>query len=74
MFSAKTRDRSAAKGDEPTGVNGQADAMKQPIHCFRAANHGGNERQGEMECHAGQGGNADGNVPFGHDAVGEAIE
>jgi len=67
------RHRSAAKGDKPTGVDGQTHTMEETIHRFGPTNHARNERQHEMKCHAGQGGDADRYVPLGHYAAGEAV-
>jgi hypothetical protein len=73
-FPTKTRDCPAAKGDEPTGINAQAYAMKEAVRCFGPANRRRGERQREMKSHSGQRRNADYSVPNRNYASGSAIQ
>lgn len=58
------------KGDQPAGVDDQADAMEDAVDRFGLVGQGGDECQQKMEGHPGQRGDAGDVVPFGGLAVG----
>ena len=57
------------KSDEPAGIDGQADAVKDPVDRFGALHQGGGQCQYKVESHASQRGDAGNVVPLGGLAV-----
>ena len=45
-------DGTAEKGDQPAGVDAQADAMKNAVDCFGLVSERGDQCQREMEGHS----------------------
>ena len=63
------RNRSAEEGDDPAGINAQADPVKHPVHGLGFVGQGGNQCQQEVESHPPQRSDAGDVVPFGRLAV-----
>src|SRR5450631_2883352 len=69
MHAHNTGNGSAEKGDQPAGVDAQADAMEDTVDRLSLVSQRRDQRQNKMESHPGQRGDAGNVVPFGSLAV-----